>query len=179
MGERPPHLIIAKLGLWRSFFSSGRMTAPIEFGEVFIRRSFFWIGRTTAPIDAGEVLIRRSFFWSRRTTAPIDFVRFSAGRSIGSFGANDRRSLCFFLLCWRSWAVDRLVLGERPATALMNSNFCCFWAVDRPNLGERPALVLLVGFILASKSLVFVLLHLDFRASYQLICTLKKLVKNT
>ena len=106
--------------------------------DFVIWRSFFWIGRTTAPIDAGEVLIRRLFFCIGRTTALIDSARFSAGRSIGSFGANDRRSLCFFLLCWRSWAVDRLVLGERPATALMNSNFVDFgrsiapiWANDR------------------------------------------------
>ena len=123
----------------QSFFSSGRTTAPSDNRETRALAVVLLIRANDGPNwHWEEFVIRRSFFSSGRTTAPIGFVRYSAGRSFGSFGANDRRSLCFFLACWRSWAVDRLVLGERPATALLNSTFVDFgrsiapiWANDR------------------------------------------------
>ena len=77
------------------------------------------------------------------------------------------------LLCWAKLGGRPARVGRTTGDRSVELEFLLFW------VGERPALVLLVDFILASKSLVFVLLRLDFRASYQMICTLKKLVKNT
>ena len=34
LGERPPHMILEKLVIRRSFFSSGQTTSPIYAGEV-------------------------------------------------------------------------------------------------------------------------------------------------
>ena len=152
------------------------MDKTTTFSKQRFRRSFFSFGRTTAPIDTGRLswLGGRSSGLGERPPN-VNLVRLLAGRSIGSFGANDRLSLCFFFV-GRIWAVDRLVLGERPATALLNFNFVVLGGRS-PNFGERPALVLLWSLSLLPKSFVFVLLRLDFRASYQIICTFNKLVK--
>ena len=99
--ERPPHMILEKLVIRRSFFSSGRTTAAIDTGEVRASAVVLLIRANDRPNWHWEkFVVRWSFFSSGRTTAPIGFVRSSAGRSFGSFGAKDRRSLCFFLVCW-------------------------------------------------------------------------------
>ena len=176
------------------------MDKTTTFSKQRFRRSFFAFGRTTAPSNNSEIGLWRSFFASGRTTAPTGTGRISSfgGRSsglgerppqstlldlvLGDRSARSGRTTgdrSVSLLCWAKLGGRPARVGRTTADHFDELEFCLFWAVARPNLGERPALVLLVDFILASKSLVFVLLHLDFRASYQLICTLKKLVKNT
>ena len=112
------------------------------------------LGERPPQLILEKFVIRRSFFRIGRTTAQFNFVRSRAGRSVGSFGANDRRSLCFFYSFGRIWAVDRLVLGERPATALLNFNLRCFERSIAP-LRRTTGACSAVEFILASKKLCF------------------------
>ena len=146
------------------------MDKTTTFSKQRFRRSFFAFGRTTAPSNNSEIGLWRSFFASGRTTAPTGTGRISSfgGRSSG---LDERPAIALFLsFVGRSWEVDRLVLGERPATALLNSNFCYFgWANDRRLFCLWILSLLQKALFPCFSASISVLFRLDFRASYQLI----------
>ena len=136
MGERPPHLIIAKSGFGGRSSDLGERPPQLALGGFC----------HTAVVLLGSANDR-----PKSTLFDLTLGDCSApsGRTTGD------RSVSF--LCWAKLGGRPAPVGRTTGDRSVELEFLLFWAVDRPNMGERPALVLLVDFILASKSLIFVL----------------------